>query len=179
MKKLLAVLIAVMMSVSVFAVAAVPAFAVESPTATTAKPKGPVITINGNNDNGEVRFTPDPNDPYTITFEYDGDGTLIGWDENCNNLGLVEGTDYTRTDNANGTMTLKFVSDKAKADYDNGDVIVNAIVKYPEQTSATTKKNESPKSPGTGIAASVIAGTVAVAGAGFAVLSATKKKDAE
>lgn len=179
MKRFLAVLVAVIMSVSVMAAVSVTAFAVESPTATTAQDKKPITTINGDVDKDDIRYTEDPNDPYTITFEYTGDGILEGWDENLNDLGLVDGQDYTTINHPDGRFTITFISANAKQLYDNREVIVNAIVKFPTATTGTTSKNNSNKAPETGIATSVVAATVAAAGAGFAVLSASRKRDAE
>lgn len=182
MKKLLSVVLAVIMTMSVLAVAAIPAFAVESPTATTATNKGVTTQVNGVVNTKDVIYSAAQSNPYSVTFKYTGAGTLIGWEENMKALGFVKGVDYdyTAVENKDGTFTVTFISDKAKAAYENGDVIVNALVKFDSTTSAaTTKKNDSSKSPETGIATSVIAGSIAVAGAGIAVLSATKKKDAE
>ncbi len=179
MKKLLSVMLAVMMSVSVLAISAIPAFAVVSPTATTAADKGPTTQVNGVDNDTDVTYTPDKDDSYTITFEYTGEGTLIGWEENLNDLGFVEGTDYTKTENSDGTLTICFLTDESYEAYQNGDVIVNALVEFDTTTTSAATTNDSSTSPDTGIATSVIAGSVAVVGAGVAVLSATKKKDAE
>ena len=48
-----------------------------------------------------------------------------------------------------------------------------------ENETRTGKSNGSNKSPKTGAAVSAVAASVALAGAGFAVLAASKKKDAE
>lgn len=178
MKKLLSVLLAAIMSVSVMAVAAVPAFAVPSPTGSTAAPKGPITEVNGSVNDKDITFTPDANDSNTIIFDYTGEGTLIGWEENLNDLGLVEGTDYTKSENPDGTLTITFITDKAQQAYNNGSVVVNALVKF-ASTTTSAKKDDSSKSPSTGFTTSVVAGSIAVAGAGVAVLSAIKKRDAE
>lgn len=180
MKKLLSVVLAVIMTMSVLAAAAIPALAVESPTATTATNKGVTTQVNGVVNTKDVIYSAAQNDPYSVTFKYTGEGTLIGWEENMKALGFTKDVDYTTVENKDGTFTVTFISDKAKTAYENGEVIVNALVKFDSTTKAdTTKKNDSSKSPETGIATSVIAGSIAVAGAGIAVLSATKKKDAE
>ena len=180
MKKLLSVVLAVIMSVSVLAAAAIPALAVESPTATTAVSKGITTPVNGVVNTKDVRYSAASSNPYSVTFKYTGAGQLLGWEENMKALGFVKGVDYdyTAVENSDKTFTVTFISDKAKAAYENGDVIVNALVKF-DGTTKPVSTNDSQKSPGTGIAASVIAGSIAVAGAGIAVLSATKKKDAE
>ncbi len=180
MKKFLSVMLAAVMAVSAFAVSVIPAMAAPSPTATTATQKGPTTTVNGSTNTTDVTYTPDPNDDSKITFEYTGEGTVEGWTNNLTDLGYVEGSDFTAVENPDGTYTITFMNDDAKKDFDNGKVIVDVKVKLDTTTTAgPTKKNDSSKSPGTGIATTVIAGSIAVAGAGIAVLSATKKRDAE
>ena len=80
-------------------------------------------------------------------------------------------------------MTINFISEAANEDWDNGEVVVNALVDFGDGTTAvsvdTTKANDSSKAPATGMSASVVAGSVAVACAGIAVLAATKKKAAK
>lgn len=177
MKKILSVLLAVMMTVSVFAVTAVPAMAAMSPTGTTAAPSNPKLEVNGGTTTTDITFTPDSNDSNKITFEYVGEGTLTGWENNMAALGFAEGTDYTVVENSDGSLTITFISNDAQDAYETGKLTVNALVE--DAPAKTTEKNNANKSPNTGIATSVIAGSVAVAGAGLAVLSATKKKDAE
>ncbi|MCI9146493.1 MAG: hypothetical protein HFJ97_09110 [Eubacterium sp.] len=180
MKKFLSVMLAAVMAVSVFAVSVIPAMAAPSPTATTATKKGPTTTVNGAINTIDVTYTPDKNDSNKITFEYTGEGTVVGWTNNLAKLGYVEGTDFTAVENPDGTYTITLMNADAIKDFDNGKVIVDVKVKFDTTTtSGPTKKNDSSKSPGTGIATTVIAGSIAVAGAGIAVLSATKKRDAE
>ena len=181
MKKLLSVLLAVIMSVSVMAIASVSAFAVESPTATTTPDRDLHFQVNGQ-ESEDVKWTFDDTDlPYTAEFEYVGPGTLKGWEDNMEDLGFVEGVDFTRSMDKNGKYTLKFLTEEAGQAFRDGKVIVNAIVVFDDGTTTTVQvtTDDSSKSPSTGIATSVIAGSIAVAGAGVAVLSATKKKDAE
>lgn len=181
MKKFLSVMLAAVMAVSAFAVSVIPAMAAPSPTATTATQKGPTTTVNGATNTTDVIYTPDKNDSNKIDFEYTGEGTVEGWTNNLTELGYVEGTDFTAVENPDGTYTITFMNENAKKDFDNGKVIVDVKVKFDTTTTTAgpTKKNDSSKSPGTGIATTVIAGSIAVAGAGIAVLSATKKRDAE
>ncbi len=182
MKKLLSVVLAAMMAVSVFAVSMMPAFAADvmSPTASTAESKKPTLEVNGVPTETDINYSPDKDNTSTITFTYTGEGTLKGWEENLADLGLSEGTDYTAVMNADGTFTITFISAQANEVWRSGDVVVNAIVDFgSETTKATTKKNSSSKAPATGISSSIVAGSVAVAFAGAAVLAATKKKDAE
>lgn len=180
MKKFLSVLLAVIMSVSVMAIASISAFAVESPTATTAPDKDIVIQVNGK-DSTDVKYTFDDTEiPYHAEFEYVGPGRLVGWEDNMQALGFVLGVDYTRTIDANGKLKLEFLTQAAGDAFIAGDVVVNAIVEFDgETTTVPVAADDSSKSPSTGLATSVIAGSIAVAGAGVAVLSATKKKDAE
>ncbi|MCM1114946.1 MAG: hypothetical protein NC397_05565 [Clostridium sp.] len=185
MKKMLSVLLAAIMTVSVCAVSVIPAMAAPSPTATTATNKRPSLEVNGVANNKDISYTPDKDDASSITFTYDGEGTITGWENNLDDLGYVEGTDYIATENEDGTYVIDFLNTEALEAFENGDVIVNALVDFdetdaePTKKNETTKKNDSSKAPATGIATSVIAGSVAVAGAGIAVLSATKKRDAE
>jgi len=181
MKKLLSIVLAAIMTVSVFALSVVPAFAadVHSPTASTATNKGPVTEVNGVNNTTDITFTPDSNDKNKITFVYTGEGTLKGWEHNMNALGFVDGTDYTTANNSDGSFTITFITDDAYAAYENGKVVVNALVDFGTATTAPSKKNDSSKSPATGLSSAVVAGSVAVACAGVAVLAATKKRDAE
>lgn len=190
MKKLLSIIISAVMAISMCSIAVMPAFAAEavkSPTAATLQDGKVTPTVNGENIQG-VTYGPSTTNPNEITFKYNGDGTLTGWEENLKELGLVSGTDYTRTDNADGTMTLTFISQKAIAKWNEGSVKVNALVDFgeedtteeeEEETEETTKKNASSKSPKTGASMTALAGSIAVAGAGLAVLAATKKRDAE
>lgn len=195
MKKIVSLVAAAALAVTMFVFGATTAFAVESPTAptvtqpttepTTQPTTKPEIEINENfTVNGEtstdITFTPGK-DKNEITFGYTGDGTLEGWDTNLDKLGLVEGVDYTLTENPDGSITIKFISDKAIACWNNNEIKINAEVSEEEEPTEkeTTKKNDSSKSPNTGISTTAIAGTVAVLGAGVAVLAATKKKDAE
>lgn len=197
MKKIVSLVAATALAVTMFVFGATTAMAVPSPTAPTTQPTTAPTTqpttavtttqpsghdhffVNGEQST-DVTYTPG-SDKNEITFGYTGDGTLDGWETNLDKLGLVEGVDYTITENPDGTITIKFISEKAIALWDSNKVDINALVsdEEPEEDETTTKKNESSKSPNTGISTTAIAGTVAVLGAGVAVLAATKKKDAE
>lgn len=184
MKKLLSVILAAMMAVSVFAVSLIPAMAedtVNSPTASTAAPTGPTLEVNGVPTDKDITYTKDENN-HSYTFNYVGGGLLLGWEENCKDLGLVEGVDYTAVENADGSFTITLISAKAQNYWDTNKIIVDALVDEGESTTATTattSKNDSSKAPATGMSSSVLAGSVAVACAGIAVLAATKKKFSE
>lgn len=183
MKKIISVVIATIMAVSVFAMTAVSAFAapVNSPTASTATDRKPTLQVNGTPTTTDITYTPDKENSTTIHFVYTGDGKLVGWEDNLKDLGLVEGVDFTATTNSDGSLTIKFITNDAVSHWKNGDVLVNAVVDFGNGQTGTTavKPNTSNKSPSTGVSTSVIAGSVALAGAGIAVLSAAKKKDAE
>lgn len=206
MKKLLSIILSAIMAVSMCTAAALPvlaADAVKSPTASTI-PDGTTTTapgvttpatlqdgkvtptVNGENRQG-VTYGPSSTNPNEVTFRYDGEGTLIGWEYNLTELGLISGTDFTAVENTDGSLTITFITQTAIGQWNDGNVKVNALVEFDEEeepveeepTEATTKKNPSSKSPSTGVSTAVIAGSIAAAGAGFAVLAASKKRDAE
>ena len=187
MKKLISMVLSLVMALAAMAVCTIPAMAddVISPTATIAHDKKPNLSVNGSSSSTDITYTVDPNNPNKVTFEYHGDGTLVGWEDNLTDeLGFVEGSDYEAVFNEDGTYTITFISEGAIDAWNDGLVSVNAIVVYDEDETngnktTTGKKDDSHKSPSTGAPTSAIAATVAVAGAGFAVLAATKKRDAE
>lgn len=186
MKKLLSVVLAAIMTVSVFALSVVPAMAetVNSPTATTATSKKPTLMVNGVPTQSDISYTSSDTVPNVVVFTYAGEGTIVGWEDNLSDLSLVEGEDYTVAYNEDGTLTITFISETAIDEWEAGNITVNAVVEYDEDattttSAATTKKNDSSKAPATGMSTAVVASGVAVACAGIAVLAATKKKDAE
>ncbi len=185
MKKLLTIMLAAVMAVSTFALSALPVMAADdvlSPTASTAVDKKPTLQVNGVTTTTDVTYAVDPENPNVITFTYVGEGNLTGWETNLDSLGLVEGEDYELTENEDGSLTLTLISDAAIEAWKNGEIVVDAIVEFDEDeptTAGTTKANGSSKSPSTGASTAVVAGTVAAAGAGIAVLAALKKRDAE
>lgn len=199
MKKLLSVILAAIMATSMCVASVIPAMAasVNSPVASTLQEGKVTITINGEVKQG-VTYTTSATDSREVIFTFTGTGTLKGWENNLKELGLVEGTDFTIVENTDGTLAITFLTQKAVDSWNTGYVKVNAIVdEITEDTTAqteetteadeeetaeeatTTKSNASAKSPNTGVSTSAIAGSIALAGAGFAVLVATKKKDAE
>lgn len=189
MKKIISLVIAAMMAVSMFAVT-VPAMAanVSSPTAATLEEGKAKTTVNGETRQG-VTYTVNAQNKKEVTFTYNGEGTFKSWTDNLSSLGLAEGTDYTKALNADGSQTITFISQKAITAWNNGSVIVNAVVEFADATTEATtgkeetskatepKKNSSSKSPATGASSAVMAGAIAAAGAGIAVLAATKKKE--
>lgn len=189
MKKLLSIILSAIMAVSMCTAFALPVLAadVKSPTAATLQNDKATVTVNGENKQGVV-YSPSSTNPNEITFKYDGDGTLTGWENNLAALGLVEGTDFKLAQNADGSLTITFISQNAIAQWNAGKVCINALIDSEEETSEevideeeeeTTKKNASSKSPSTGASTAVLAGSIAAAGAGIAVLAASKKRDAE
>ena len=170
MKKIISLVIAAMMAVSMFAVT-VPAMAanVSSPTAATLEEGKAKTTVNGETRQG-VTYSVNAQTKKSVTFTYNG-----------------EGTDYTKVLNADGSQTITFISQKAITSWNNGSVVVNAVVEFADDTTQATekdttkatepKKNSSSKSPATGASSAVMAGAIAAAGAGIAVLAATKKKE--
>lgn len=190
MKKIISLVIAAMMAVSMFAVT-VPAMAanVSSPTAATLQEGKAQTTVNGETRQG-VTYSVNAQTKKSVTFTYNGEGTFKSWTDNLSALGLAEGTDYTKVLNADGSQTIIFISQKAITSWNNGSVVVNAVVEFADDTTQATekdttkatkatepKKNSSSKSPATGASSAVMAGAIAAAGAGIAVLAATKKKE--
>ena len=177
MKKLLSVVLAAIMTVSVFALSVVPAMAADTVN------NAPTLMVNGVVTVTDITYTVSGTSVQSVTFRYVGEGTLIGWEHNLQKLGLTESTDYTVVNNADGSLTINFISAAANEDWDNGEVTVNALVDFGDGTTAvqvdTTKANDSSKAPATGISTSLVAGSVAVACAGIAVLAATKKRSAK
>ena len=95
MKKIISLVIAAMMAVSMFAVT-VPAMAanVSSPTAATLQEGKAQTTVNGEARQG-VTYSVNAQTKKSVTFSYNGEGTFKSWTDNLSALGLAEGTDYT------------------------------------------------------------------------------------
>lgn len=161
MKKLLSIVLSLVMLLSV-SVASINAFAAVGSIESTTKQNKIILEVNGKTST-DVSYERDPEDPRKITFTYDGDGELIGWEF----PGMEEGVDYEIISEKGNNITI-LVSE----DYE-GDVIANAIVKE-ETTGETTKKGDKEKSPKTGAAS---AAGIAAMGAGAAILTALKKKE--
>ena len=204
MKKLSSILLAVAVAITMFAMGSLYAFAdsVNSPTASTAatttpttKPTttehktggGPKTTVNGA-DSDDIIIDDSTIDDGYVTIEYDGDGAVIRWESNFDELGLVEGEDYTLVFNDDGTVTVNFLSDEAYDAWYSGNMQVNAVVEAEEEggeeeeeeeetKASTTKKNKESKSPATGADFAVVSGGIALACAGLAVVAAKKKNN--
>ncbi len=162
MKKIISILLSVVMLVSVSAVA-VNVFAdVESQETTKATSKV-TVEVNGNTSK-DVTYQTDPDDPATITFTYEGDGTLEGWEFD----GMVEGVDYEIVSQDGNSITIRLLDD-----YD-GDIVANALVDEAETTTKKSGGNGSGKSPKTGAATAT---GIAAAGAGAAILLALRKRE--
>ena len=142
MKKIVSIIIATMMAISMFAVS-VPAMAenVSSPAAVTIADGKVKTTVNGEERQG-VTYKINASKPNEVTFTYNGKGTLKSWSDNLSSLGLVEGTDYTITVNKDGSETISFISRKAVTAWNNGSVVVNAVVDFDEATTKASKEKK-------------------------------------
>ena len=161
MKKIISVMLSLVMLVSASAVA-VNAFAAVESQQTTKKTTNISGEVNGVV-SGDVTYTPDDDDPAKITFTYEGDGTLEGWDFE----GMVEGVDYQIISEDGNSITIELLNGF------DGDIIANALVEDEEETTKKSGKKKG-KSPKTG---AVTATGLAVAGAGAAILLALRKKE--
>lgn len=174
MKKFISIVLSMIMAVSVMTMATIPAFAAKQVVSPQSTTHNRVIngTVNGST-SSDVTYTPDSSDPNKVTFNYNGNGDLIGWEF----PGLVEGVDYEVVSRDGDSITIRILNEDA-------DVIANAVVEDKDggDTTATTKKkpgktDNGSTSPKTG---AMTAAGIAVAGAGFAILAALKKdEDAE
>lgn len=172
MKKFISVVLSMIMAVSVMAMATIPAMAAVSPQSTThARVIGG--SVNGSTSN-DITYIADANDPNKITFTYNGDGNLTGWEF----PGLELGVDYEIISEDGNTITILLLDKEI-------DVVANAIVDFgegdttkpAEDTTKPAKPDKGETSPNTG---AMTATGIAVAGAGIAILAALKKnEDAE
>lgn len=166
MKKLLSIVLSLVMLLSV-SVATVNVFAAGGVGSieTTTKQNKIVLEVNGKVST-DVSYERDPENPNKITFTYDGDGELIGWEF----PGMREGVDYEILRERGNTITI--LVDPSYRD----TVVANAIVREPatRKPTETTKKSKKEKSPKTGAAS---AAGIAAMGAGAAILTALKKKE--
>lgn len=140
MKKIISLVVATMMAVSMMAVSALPAMAadnVSSPTAAVLQQGKAQTTVNGETKQG-VTYTVDATKASKVTFSYKGEGTFKSWSDNLGSLGLAEGTDYTKTNNADNSLVITFMSQKAITAWNEGKVVVNAIVEFATTTAAST-----------------------------------------
>lgn len=162
MKKLLSVLIAVAMVVAM-SFTALTAFAVDSPGKDDKDGITKItVQVNGKTTK-DVTYERDEDNKRIITFTYDGDGELQGWEF----PGMEEGKDYVIVSQDGNSITIEVSEDYV------GEVIANAIVKE-EQPTNPAKPDDGKKSPKTGVAA---AAGIAAMGAGIAILAASKKKE--
>lgn len=140
MKKIISLVVATMMAVSMMAVSALPAMAadnVSSPTAAVLQQGKAQTTVNGETKQG-VTYTVDTTKASKVTFSYKGEGTFKSWSDNLGSLGLAEGTDYTKATNADNSIVITFMSQKAITAWNEGKVVVNAIVEFATTTAAST-----------------------------------------
>ena len=161
MKKIISVILAIAMLVSVTAIS-ITAFGVVDSIESTTKKNPITVEVNGNETN-DVTYEEDDDDPSQITFTYTGDGELQGWEF----PGMVEGQDYEIISEDGNSITIRIING-----YD-GPIVANAIVK---DTTTGKKGNEKKKSPRTGAGAAT---AVVAAGVGLAVLALAKKKNEE
>ncbi len=169
MKKILSILLSVLMVASVLFVSVVPAMAKTygSQISTTAARKITVL-VNGKGTN-DITYKVDDNDKNKITFTYNGDGDLEGW----NFGGLVEGVDYTVLSEEGNSITIQL-------DASVGDVTASASVDEGDEATKPGDTTAKPDNGGTSPATGASLAGVAVAGAGVAMLLGLKKKnDAE
>ena len=140
MKKIISLVVATMMAVSMMAVSVLPAMAadnVSSPTAAVLQQGKARTTVNGETKQG-VTYTVDTTKARKVTFSYNGEGTFKSWSDNLGSLGLAEGTDYTKATNADNSIVITFMSQKAITAWNEGKVVVNAIVEFATTTAAST-----------------------------------------
>lgn len=140
MKKIISLVVATMMAVSMMAVSVLPAMAadnVSSPTAAVLQQGKAQTTVNGETKQG-VTYTVDTTKARKVTFSYNGEGTFKSWSDNLGSLGLAEGTDYTKATNADNSIVITFMSQKAITAWNEGKVVVNAIVEFATTTAAST-----------------------------------------
>lgn len=171
MKKIISLVLSLVMAISVGAMATIPAMAkdVVSPHSTT-KAVDISTKVNGSTSK-DITFNRDKNDENVITFTYNGNGNLTGWEF----PGMKEGKDYVVTSEEGNSITIELING-----YD-GNVVANALVDNGSETTKsnkeTTKKTDKKStSPKTG---AVSAAGIAVAGAGVAMLAALKKKSSD
>lgn len=171
MKKIISLVLSLVMAISVGAMATIPAMAkdVVSPHSTT-KAVDISTKVNGSTSK-DITYNRDKNDENVITFTYNGNGNLTGWEF----PGMKEGKDYVVTSEEGNSITIELING-----YD-GKVVANALVDNGSETTKgnkeTTKKTDKKStSPKTG---AVSAAGIAVAGAGVAMLAALKKKSSD
>jgi hypothetical protein len=168
MKKLLSIVLSVMMIFALGSTTMVAMAATVQSYESTTKASTISGQVNGQT-SSNITYERDPEDPNKITFTYNGDGDITGWEF----PGMEEGVDYQVLDEDGNTITIELLNG-----YD-GDVVANVLVDEEGETAEkTTKKSTTGKStsPNTG---AVSATGLAVAGVGVAVLAAIKKNDAE
>lgn len=168
MKKILSILMSVLMVASVLSVSVVPAIAkTYGSQESTTEGRKITVDVNGQGSN-DVTYKVDDKDKNKITFTYDGDGNLEGWDFGD----LVENVDYVIVSQDGNSITIRLLNP-------NADITANAIVKENEggETTKPEKTTVKPDNGGTSPATGASLAGVAVAGAGVAMLLALKKKD--
>lgn len=164
MKKLVSAVLSVIMVLSVCCCACLPVMAADINVISPGDIDyvDVVVKVNGK-ESMDVVFERDPENPNEITFTYDGTGNVDGWEFEP----AVDGSKVTIVKQEGNKITIKV--DGVSVD----KVVANAIVKDADSGKQPTDDN---KSPATGAAAAT---GLVVAGIGVAILSLTKKRDAE
>ena len=161
MKKFLSIILSVIMVFSVGLASTSVAMAKTYSSQETKKPGYSTIKVEVNGKpSTDVTYDVDKSNSNKVSFKYNGDGELLGWEF----PNMTEGKDYTIISEEGNTITILVSED--------GVVTANAIVK--QAGSNSTKPNKNSKSPKTG---AVTATGLGLTGAGAALLLALKKKD--
>lgn len=165
MKKIITILlsIAMLFSVGMGTTVAMAKDPIISPE-TTAKTIIIKVTLNGETSHN-TSYDRDKNNPNIITFTYTGSGQLVGWDFPDGE----EGVDFEIISQEGNSITIKVLPN-----YKGERIWANAIDEFSEdetKQSTTVKKDNGTKSPKTGATAGI-----GLAGAGLAILLATKKR---
>lgn len=169
MKKIISIIIAIMMSVSVITANAVPCFAVYINSIEEADEDLLIkVTVNGTNSiHGEYKelIDEDIEAGYkaVVDFKYTGGKTIRYWEVKD----LVEGEDYIIIENNGTGIRVALINPDVK------EIWANVVTTDPE--SQTIKNpDKSHVSPNTGAAA--LGASAALAGAGIALLSVAKRR---
>ena len=152
MKKFLSIILSVIMVFSVGLASTSVAMAKTYSSQETKKPGYSTIKVEVNGKpSTDVTYDVDKSNSNKVSFKYNGDGELLGWEF----PNMTEGKDYTIISEEGNTITILVSEDK-------------------QAGSNSTKPNKNSKSPKTG---AVTATGLGLTGAGAALLLALKKKD--
>lgn len=181
MKKIVSIIIAVMMSVSVLAVNAVPTFAVWYGSIESAEKDIVIkVTVDGESSiNGSYVHTTegDTGDKATIEFVYTGDREVVRWDiTDYDGRHLVEGKDYVVVKQDDTTILIKIINENVVKIWGNVITTEDETVEDEEETTKNEVVNPDKGivSPKTGVGTAGVG--IVAAGVGVAVLGATRKR---